>query len=108
MNTIGDMVVAITGDTSNFNISIDAAGKKLDVLTQVIAKSAVDMSNSFKKIDNEAKLWGNSTDLITQKQKALKDEMTNLMNQGFDPMSAKVQSLKTQYSALGDEALALE
>jgi len=107
-NTLGDMVVAITGDTSNFNLSIDAAGKKLDLLAQITAKSAVEMSTSFKKIDNEAKLWGNSTDLIAQKQKALKDEMTNLMNQGFDPMSAKVQSLKTQYSALGDEALALE
>jgi len=107
-NTIGDMVVAITGDTTNFNLSIDAAGKKLDILAQITAKSAIDMTSSFKKIDNEVALWGNSTDLIIQKQNALKNEMTNLMAQGFDPMSPKIQSLKTQYSALGNEALALE
>lgn len=103
-NTIGDMVVAITGDTSNFNLSIDQASKKFDSLTTIIAKSASDMSQSFKKIDNEAKLWGNSTDLIRQKQMALKNEMTSLMSQGFDPLSPKIQSLKTQYSALEQEA----
>ena len=106
-STLGDMVVAITGDTTDFNLSVDAAGKKLDLLAQVTAKSAVDMTASFKKIDNEVKLWGNSTDLIAQKQKALKDEMTNLMAQGFGPMSAKVQSLKTQYGLLEQESIAL-
>jgi Prophage tail length tape measure protein. len=106
-NQLGDMVVAITGDTSNFNLSIDAAGKKFDSLTTIIAKSSADMATSFKKIDNEAKLWGESTDLIKQKQQALKDEMTSLMKQGFDPLSPKVQSLKTQYSALENEAKAL-
>jgi tape measure domain-containing protein len=102
------MVVAITGDTSDFNLSIDAADKKLKLLAQVTAQSAADMSRSFKNIDNEAKLWGNSTDLLKQKQQSLRNEMTNLMAQGFDPMSTKIQSLKTQYGALDIEIKDLE
>ena len=66
-NSIGEMVVAITGNTDDFNLSIDQAGKKFDSLTTIIANSTNDMIKSFKDIDNEAKLWGNSTDLIKQK-----------------------------------------
>jgi hypothetical protein len=105
--SLGEMVVAITGNTDDFNLSIDQAGKKFDSLTTIISQSTSDMARSFKNIDNEAKLWGESTDLIKQKQQALKNEMTSLMQQGFDPLSPKVQSLKTQYSALENETKAL-
>jgi tape measure domain-containing protein len=106
--TIGDMVVSIVGDSTQFTHSIDLAQKSFMLMSQTVANSAKDIAESFRRIDGEASVWGNSVDLIKQKQEVLKQEITNLIAQGVDPLSTRIEKLQKEYYKLGNEAIELE
>ncbi len=102
---IGEMVACITADNTSFDHSIDSSQKKFLTLSQTIANSGVSIANSFKQINGEATVWGNSVDLIKQKQEVLKNEISNLISQGVDPLDDSIEKLQNQYYKLGQEAL---
>jgi tape measure domain-containing protein len=108
MNTIGEMVVAIAGDNSNFDHFIDASQKKFLTLQSTIAQSSVNIVRSLSNIDGEMAVWGRSVDLIKQKQLVLKNEISTLISQGVDPLDRSIEKLQNDYYKLGNEAIALE
>lgn len=108
IQNLGDAVVSITGDNTQFNSSIDKSKAKFKSLSQSIAESTQSLARSFKNIDGEATVWGNSVDLIKKKQEALKTEITNLISQGVDPLDRSIEKLQKEYYKLGNEAIALQ
>jgi tape measure domain-containing protein len=107
-NPIGDMVVRIVADNAQFNHSIDETQKKFLTLSQTIANSSKNIVSSMKQIDGEISVWGKSTDLIRQKQEVLKNEISNLIAQGVDPLDRSIEKLQNEYYKLGNEAIALD
>ena len=65
--------------------------------------SFTDLANQFQAIDGQAKIWGDDSDVISEKMNALKNEINNLIDQGIDPESAHIQDLKSAYDSLGTQ-----
>lgn len=107
-SSLGDMVVRIVGDNSEFDSSIDKSAKKFKSMQQIVAEGAADLAKSFKQLDGEAALWGNSVDILKQKQDALKKEMSRLIAEGIDPTGKETEKLMDQYYDLGNEITRLE
>lgn len=108
MASLGEMIVKILGDTSQFDTSVDKSGKTFKSFQETLLKGMTNLSSSFKQLDGEAALWGNSTDILKQKQKLLKDEMSRLISEGFDPTGKETQKLMDEYYKLGNEIENLE
>jgi len=106
-NILGDMLVRIVADTSNFNAAISKAEAQFDGLNDVLQTSAASIGEAFRRISGEAAVWGESTELIAQKQAALKKEISDLIAKGVDPLSPRIEKLQNQYYKLGEESQAL-
>ena len=106
--SVGDMVVRIVGDNSQFDNSVDKSESKFRSMAESIAKGSTDLAKSLKNLDGETALWGNSTDILKQKQAALKTEMSRLISEGIDPTGKETQKLMNDYYKLGNEIIALE
>jgi hypothetical protein len=101
---VGDLVVRLVADTAEFDSSIDKSGSKFKSASATITQSAASIADKFRVLDGEAAVWGKSVDLITQKQEALKQEITTLLRSGVDPLDKSIVDLNQQYFALGKEA----
>jgi TP901 family phage tail tape measure protein len=104
---LGNMLVKVLADTKEYSHSIDEAQKQFLELDQAISRSKESIADAFRRINGEAAVWGNSTDLIAQKQSALKKEISSLIDQGVDPLGPRIEKLQNQYYKLGDESKAL-
>jgi tape measure domain-containing protein len=104
---LGQLVVSIVGNTTQFDGSINAAQAKFKSMTQMVAQSSQNITSAFKQIEGEAAVWGRSVDLITQKQTVLKQEINRLIAEGVDPLDQRIEVLQKQYYDLGNEAEAL-
>jgi hypothetical protein len=76
---LGQLVVSIVGNTTQFDGSINAAQAKFKSMTQMVAQSSQNITSAFKQIEGEAAVWVRSVDLITQKQTVLKQEISRLI-----------------------------
>lgn len=63
------------------------------------------IAENFTDIEQRALAFGDSFDVISEKQAVLRSQIENLLSQGFSPMSAQVQQLREQLLALGDAGL---
>lgn len=100
MNPLGDMVVKISSNIAEFSKDIDVAKNRFTGLQSLIYKDGQAIGQTLKNIDNYAVVFGDTTEANRAKQEALKQEIINLINQGFKPESAEIQNLKVQYDAL--------
>ena len=125
-SVIGDMLVRIAGDNSSFDKSVDQSKEKQDQFAASVSKSAksiessygsisnviknglASVSTSLRNIDSEMSVWGRSTDYIALKQQLLRQQITNLIQQGVDPLDASIEKLQVQYYDLGNETIALQ
>jgi hypothetical protein len=98
------MVVRIVADNSKFDSDIDASERKFKTSSAAIVKSAESIADKFRVLDGEAAVWGKSVDLIQQKQEALKNEITELLKKGVDPLDKSIVDLNQEYFRLGKEA----
>jgi tape measure domain-containing protein len=101
---LGTLVAKIVGDTSSF----DAAMAHSKQTMIAVERSVMDLASTFKQLDGEAAVWGRSTEIISQKQAALKQQISNLIAQGIDPLDRSIEELQKKYYELGNEAIALE
>lgn len=99
-NPLGDMVVKISSNIAEFSKDIDVAKNRFTGLQSLIYKDGQAIGQTLKNIDNYAVVFGDTTEANRLKQEALKQEIINLINQGFKPESAEIQNLKVQYDAL--------
>ena len=104
---LGDMVVRIVGDNAVFDKTIDTSHRKFATMTASIAASSANIQKSFKQIEGEAAVWGNSVELIRAKQDVLKTEISSLIAAGIDPLDDRIEKLQKEYYKLGAEADAL-
>jgi len=94
-------------DTATFKNALSETQGQIQTMANILAKSSESITEAFRRIDGEASVWGNSTDLIAQKQAALKAEISSLIAEGVDPLSPRIERLQEQYFKLGDESVTL-
>jgi len=75
--------------------------KSFDSMSDSTKASFADIANQFQAIDGKAKVWGDSTDTISEKQKTLKDAINKLIDEGIAPESQQIKDLKDAYDTLG-------
>ena len=95
--------IRVTADFKQAEESFLKLSKTATTFESDIRKISANVSREFNKIEGSAELFGNSTTVIADKMKVLKNAMENLMSLGFQAMNPHVQKLKAQYDELTDE-----
>lgn len=93
--------IRVTADFKQAEESFLKLSKTATTFESDIRKISANVSREFNKIEGSAELFGNSTTVIADKMKVLKNAMENLMSLGFQAMNPHVQKLKAQYDELG-------
>lgn len=98
----------VSADDSDFEAAINRTiqgmenfSANISTMSDAAKGSFSNLANQFQAIDDQAKLWGDTTDTITQKQQALSDEINKLISSGISPASQQIQDLKKVYDDLG-------
>jgi hypothetical protein len=93
--------IRVTADFKQAEESFLKLSKTATTFESDIRKISANVSREFNKIEGSAELFGNSTTVVADKMKVLKNAMENLMSLGFQAMNPHVQKLKAQYDQLG-------
>jgi hypothetical protein len=93
--------IRVTADFKQAEESFLKLSKTATTFESDIRKISANVSREFNKIEGSAELFGNSTTVVADKMKVLKNAMENLMSLGFQAMNPHVQKLKAQYDELG-------
>jgi len=93
--------IRVTADFKQAEESFLKLSKTATTFESDIRKISANVSREFNKIEGSAELFGNSTTVVADKMKVLKNAMENLMSLGFQPMNPHIQKLKAQYDELG-------
>lgn len=93
--------IRVTADFKQAEESFLKLSRTATTFESDIRKISANVSREFNKIEGSAELFGNSTTVIADKMKVLKNAMENLMSLGFQAMNPHVQKLKAQYDELG-------
>lgn len=93
--------IRVTADFKQAEESFLKLSKTATTFESDIRKISANVSREFNKIEGSAELFGDSTTVIADKMKVLKNAMENLMSLGFQAMNPHVQKLKAQYDELG-------
>ena len=93
--------IRVTADFKQAEESFLKLSKTATVFESDIRKISASVSKEFNKIEGSAELFGNSTTVVADKMRVLKNAMENLMSLGFQAMNPHVQKLKQQYDELG-------
>lgn len=70
--------------------------KSVDLMSEAQQK----IQNEFEILESKATAFGNSFDIVGEKQRLLKGTIEDLLESGFNPMSTGIQSLIEQMNAL--------
>jgi hypothetical protein len=92
--------IRVTADFKQAEESFLKLSKTATTFESDIRKISANVSREFNKIEGSAELFGNSTTVVADKMKVLKNAMENLMSLGFQAMNPHVQKLKAQYDEL--------
>jgi hypothetical protein len=93
--------IRVTADFKQAEESFLKLSKTATTFESDIRKISANVSREFNKIEGSAELFSNSTTVVADKMKVLKNAMENLMSLGFQAMNPHVQKLKAQYDELG-------
>lgn len=98
----------ITADDSGFQKAIKDTiaglnhfGDAFTDMSMDAKQSFANLANQFKSIDAKAKVWGDTTTVLADKQKALRVEINKLIDNGIAPESRQIQDLKSAYDKMG-------
>ena len=100
--TIGADDSDFTKVVENVITGLGDISKSFESMSDSTKASFADIANQFQAIDGKAKVWGDSTDVIAEKQKTLKDAINKLIDDGIAPESQQIQDLKSAYDKLGE------
>lgn len=89
---------------------ISGLERELSRLKDGLGKShgpTANLAQQLQIASNRAKLFGDSTGGLAEKQKILKNKINELLNKGINPQNQGIQKLMAQYRGLGSESASL-
>jgi hypothetical protein len=91
---LGEVFVDVGARLTNLKTGLDKARNES-------IKASTSIKQSFKQIENAAKVWGKEIDVIASKQAILKNRINSMIAQGVDPASRRIKVLKKEFDNLG-------